>query len=146
MSLTPDQAVGPIDFVLIEFPTSGMTGEMAQAILDLVDQGTIRLLDLSVIAKDEAGAVARLELDDEGLTAAFTDLSGAESGLLGDDDIAEAAAAMEPGTAAALIVYENTWAAPFVAAARNSGGEMVASGRIPAQDVMDVIDALESAD
>ena len=85
-----------------------------------------------------------LEFTGNKLTGGFADLSGARSGLLADDDLAAAAAAMEPGTLAALIVYENTWAIPFVAAALESGGQLIAGGRIPAQDVMEVLDALEA--
>lgn len=133
---------GPIDFVLIEFPGDREpTGAAAQALLDLVERGVIRLYDLLVVRKDEDGTFSGIDLD--GL-AGFTAFAGARSGLLGDDDLAQAADAMEPGTIAALIVYENAWAAPFVAAARDAGGQMVASMRIPAQDVMDALDGLES--
>jgi hypothetical protein len=144
VSITPDQAVGPIDFVLIEFPANRLNGSASAALLDLVEQGTIRLLDLLILAKDEDGSTAAIEAMDGELAEAFGDLAGARSGLMGEEDVAEAAQALEPGTVAALIVYENTWAAPFVAAARSSGGEMVASGRIPAADIMDAPEALES--
>lgn len=145
MSPTAADAVGPVDFLLMEFPADRLTGEAGAALLDLVEQGTIRVLDLMVIAKDDAGGVQVIELTDPGGPAeSFTFLAGARSGLLGDDDAAEAAAAMEPGKVAALLVYENSWAAPFVAAARNSGGEVIASARIPAADVMAALDALET--
>jgi uncharacterized membrane protein len=146
VSMTTDDAVGPIDFVLIEFPSSKLTGEVSQEVLDLVDRGTIRLLDLMIIAKDDDGSVAALEIEDEALAAAFGDLSGARSGLLGEEDVAEAASALEPGTVAALLVYENSWAAGFVAAARRSGGELVASGRIPATVLLDALDSLDALD
>lgn len=137
---------GPIDFVLIEFPRDRLTGQAAEALMDLVDRGIIRLYDLLVISKDEEGAVGVLEVSD---TAAggggFARFAGARSGLLGDEDVAEAAGAMSPGTVAALVVYENSWARPFVAAARDSGGELVASARIPAADVMAAAEALEPA-
>jgi dihydroorotase-like cyclic amidohydrolase len=140
--MTTSAAVhGPIDYVLIEFPGDRLTGEAGPALLDLVEQGTIHLLDLLVISKGADGSVGALELSDAGEFAAFV---GASSGMLGDDDLRQAAEAMTPGTVAALIVYENAWAVPFVSAARNSGGELVASARIPASDVMAALDALES--
>jgi hypothetical protein len=138
---------GPIDFVLIEFPGDNLRGEMAAALLDLVDNGIIRLYDLLVVRKDEDGTFSGVELADLGDDAGgLLVFSGARSGLLGDDDIAEAAAAMEPGTMAALILYENAWAIPFVAAARRAGGQLVASARLSAQEVMDALDAVEAAD
>ena len=143
MSTTAPDVHGPIDFVLLEFPGDKLTGQAAPALMDLVERGVIRLYDLLVISKSADGAVEALELTDpEGLDG-FTYFAGARSGLLGDDDVREAAAAMKPGTVAALIVYENTWAVPFVAAARDSGGELIASARIPAADVMAALDTLE---
>ncbi|MCU0270455.1 MAG: DUF6325 family protein [Acidimicrobiales bacterium] len=138
--------VGPIDAVLIEFDPDKMTGEAAEALLDLVERGVVQVLDLVLIVKDQDGTFSGLALDDAGDEAGgFAVFSGACSGLLGDEDLAEAADAMLAGTAAALIVYENTWARPFVAAARKAGGEMIASIRIPAKDVMDALDALDVA-
>jgi len=135
---------GPVDFALLEFPRDRLTGEAGQALMDLVEAGTIRLYDLLVIAKDDDGQVEVLELTDPtGPAAGFSYFAGASSGLLGDEDVAEAASAMDTGTVAALIVYENSWAAPFVAAARNSGGELIASARIPATDVIAAVNALD---
>ena len=137
---------GPIDFVLMEFPGDKFTGEMAEEIANLLEAGIIRLYDVLVVRKEADGTFSGLELDaladDEvgGLRA----FSGARSGLLGDEDLQLAADAMAPGTTAVLLVYENSWAAGFVAAARRAGGEMIASARIPAQDVMDAIEALEA--
>ncbi|MFG1998590.1 DUF6325 family protein [Spirillospora sp. NPDC048911] len=137
---------GPIDFLLIEFPGDRLTGTTARALMDLVDRGLVRIFDLLVIGKNPDGSVAMLDL--ESPTAAelggFAEFAGARSGLLGGEDVHEAAAAMRPDTVAALIVYENTWAVPFVAAARENGGEVVASARIPATDVMDALDALDA--
>ena len=133
---------GPIDFVLLEFPGEKLTGRAGEELMRLVEDGTIHLLDLLVVGKSQDGDVVAMDLsEDEG---GFTLMAGARSGLLGDDDVTEATAALEPGKVAALIVYENAWAAPFVAAARESGGEMVASARIPAEDVMHALDELES--
>ena len=113
--------------------------------MNLVDAGIIRVFDIVAIRKAQDGSVTGFEVTDltsEG-AGSFSTFAGARSGLLGDDDVAEAASAMEPGTVAVLIVYENTWAAPFVAAATRAGGQVIASARIPAQDVMAAIDALE---
>jgi hypothetical protein len=144
VSTTDADVSGPIDFVLLEFPRDRLTGEAGKALMDLVDKGTIRLYDLTVISKDQDGAVEVLELTDPTSTAAgFAYFAGARSGLIDDEDMSTAAAAMQPNTVAALIVYENSWAIPFVAAARNSGGELIASARIPASDVMRALDALE---
>jgi hypothetical protein len=143
MTITEQDVHGPIDFVLIEFPQDRLTGEASRALAELVDNGTIRLYDVMVISKNRDGSVEALELNDPGGVDGFTYFAGARSGLLGDDDLDQAASAMEPGTVAALIVFENTWAVPFVAAARNSGGEVIASARIPATDVMAALEALE---
>jgi uncharacterized membrane protein len=135
---------GPIDFVLIEFPPDNPDGAAAQALADLVEAGTIRLLDLLVVHRGTDDTVSVIDVDSQGETA-FLQFSGARSGLIGDDDVAQASDAMSPGSTAALIVFENMWAAPFVAAVRSHGGEVVASQRIPAQDVIDALDAIESA-
>jgi hypothetical protein len=134
--------MGPIDYLIVEWPGRQPTGEALPYLIDLVDRGLIRILDLAFIAKAEDGSVAALEIADLGdEIGAF---EGASSGLLGDDDVEEAGAALEPGTAAALLVYENRWAGPFAAAVRNSGGQLVASGRIPVQAVLAALDAAES--
>ena len=135
---------GPIDFVLLEFPRDRLTGEAGRALMDLVERGTIRLYDLVVISKDQDGTVEVLEITDPMSEAAgFAYFAGARSGLIDDEDMQEASSAMNPGTVAALIVYENSWAVPFVAAARNSGGELIASARIPAAEIIEALDALE---
>jgi len=137
--------VGPIDYVLIEWPGRQPNGEVAPHLVDLVERGVIRILDVAFITKNEDGAVAGIELADLGDGAGeLTVFEGASSGLIGDDDISEAASALEPGTSAALLIFENTWAAPFVAAVRRTGGQLVASGRIPAEDVLAALDAAEA--
>jgi uncharacterized protein DUF6325 len=137
--------MGPIDYILVEWPGRQPNGEVAPHLVDLVDRGLIRILDLAFVAKDEDGTVAGLELADLGDGAAELEVfEGASSGLLSDDDLTEAAGALEPGTAAALLVFENTWAAPFAAAVRRSGGQLVASGRIPVEDVLAALDAAEA--
>lgn len=145
MSVTRTEIHGPIDYVLMEFPKERLTGEAAAALMDLVEQGIIRLYDLVVLSRNEDESFEVLELSEAGLyTGGFVAFSGARSGILGDDDLREAALAMAPNTVAALVVYENTWAIPFVAAARNSGGDVIASARIPATYVMETLEALES--
>jgi len=137
--------MGPIDYLLVEWPGRQPNGEAAPYLVDLVERGLIRILDLTFIAKAEDGSVAGLELSDLGDGAAeLAVFEGASSGLISDDDVNEAAAALEPGTSAALLVYENSWAGPFAAAVRRSGGQLVASGRIPAEDVLAALDAAEA--
>jgi hypothetical protein len=137
--------MGPIDYILIEWPGRQPNGEVAPHLVDLVDRGLIRILDVAFIAKDEDGSVAGIELAELGDGAAELSIfEGASSGLIADEDIGAAADALEPGTSAALLIFENTWAGPFVAAVRRSGGQLVASGRIPAEDILDALDALEA--
>jgi len=136
---------GPIDFVLLEFTGNRLTGRAAEELVQLVERGIIHVYDLMVVGKDADGAVYAVDLaESSGQAGDFGRLDGARSGLLAEDDLREAAGAMQPGTLAALIVYENTWAIPFVAAALESGGTLIAGGRIPAQDVMEVLDAMET--
>ena len=146
--MTDNDVPGPIDFVLIEFPGDNLTGEAGAALLDLVDRGIVRVFDILIARKDADGTFSGVDIADltaEGL-GGFAAFAGARSGLLGDDDLARAAGAMTPGTMAALIVYENTWAIPFVAAAHRAGGQLIASERIPAQAIIDALDALDAAD
>lgn len=135
--------MGPIDYVVVEFPGNKMTGEGLPLLVDLVDRGVIRLIDLAFFTKADDGSVAMVEIadfdgDGELDLAVF---EGASSGVLGEDDINEAAAAVEGGSSAALIVYENRWAAPFAAAVRRGGGQLVAFGRIPIQALVAALDA-----
>jgi uncharacterized membrane protein len=137
--------MGPIDYLLVEWPGRQPNGEVAPHLVDLVDRGLIRILDLALIAKDEDGTVAGIEIADLGDGGAeLSVFEGASSGLISDDDLGEAGAALEPGTSAALLVFENIWAAPFAAAVRRSGGQLVASGRIPVQAIEAALDAAES--
>jgi uncharacterized membrane protein len=137
--------MGPVDYILVEWPGRQPNGEVAPHLVDLVDRGLIRILDLAFVTKDEDETVAGIELADLGDSAGELEVfEGASSGLLSDDDLTEAAAALEPGTSAAILVFENTWAAPFAAAVRRSGGQLVASGRIPVQAILAALDAAES--
>jgi uncharacterized protein DUF6325 len=141
-----DLEMGPIDYLLVEWPGKQPSGEAMPYLVDLVDRGLIRLLDLVFIAKAEDGSVTRMEIADLGdEVGEFAVFVGAESGLLSDEDTAEAAAALESGTSAALLIYENRWAAPFAAAARRSGAQLVASGRIPIQAMIAALDAADAA-
>jgi len=144
---TPDlDQMGPIDYLVVAFPTERMTGEAFPLLIDLVDRGVIRILDLEFFRKDHDGTVTMLSQVDlermKVLEAALFD--GAASGILDQDDLREAADALDPGTAAGVLVYENVWAAPFAAAPRRSGGQLVASGHIPVQDLVAALDALEA--
>lgn len=138
--------MGPVDYLVIEWTGRQPNGEIAPHLIDLVDRGLIRIVDLAFIAKDEEGSVAAIEIEDLGGGAAeLAVFEGASSGLLGEDDLAEAGAVLEPGTSAALLVFENAWAAPLAAAVRRSGGELVASGRIPVTDLLAALDAVEAS-
>lgn len=139
---------GPIDLVVIAYPPGApLTGEALPILLDLVDRHIVRVLDALFVQKNEDGTFSGFNAQD--LTAdsvgEFTVLEGASSGLLGDDDAAAAAEGIEPGSAAVMILYENTWAAPFAAAVRRNGGVLVDNQRIPHADVIDALDSLESA-
>ena len=137
--------LGPIDYLLIEWPDRQPTGEAVPYLIDLVDRGLIRILDLAFIAKAEDGSVAAIELAEvAGQVEAFAVFEGAASGLLSGEDVEEAGGALEAGTSAALLVYENRWAAPLAAALRRSGAQLVASGRIPVEDVLAALDAAEA--
>jgi hypothetical protein len=139
--------IGPIDYLVVEWPGRQPKGEAAPLLIDLVDRGLIRILDLAFIAKSEDGDVAGLELGAlAGEVEELGALDGASSGLLSDEDVAAAGETLEPGTSAAVLVYENAWAAPFAAAVRRSGGQLVASGRIPVQALIATLDALEDND
>jgi uncharacterized membrane protein len=144
MAATEAQEMGPVDYVLIEWPDRQPNGEIAPLVVDLVDRGVIRLLDVALIAKQEDGTVGGLAISDVGgESEQMRAFEGASSGLLSDDDLAEAANALEPGASAALLVYENRWAAPFASAVRRTGGELVASGRIPADALVAALDEAE---
>jgi hypothetical protein len=141
------EEMGPVDYVVIEWPGKQPTGEAAPIVVDLVERGIIRVLDFAALTKDDDGNVAGLELTelasgDEQLRV----FEGASSGMLGEDDLTEAAEALEPGTTAAVLVYENTWAAPLATALRRSGGQLVAGGRIPVQQLVAALDALEGSE
>jgi hypothetical protein len=145
--MTDLEEMGPVDYLVVEFPGSKMTGEGLPMLVDLVDRGVIRILDLVFVSKGLDGtvagiAVADLDGDGELDLAVF---EGSASGLLDEDDISEAASVLEPGSSAGILVYENTWAAPFAAALRRGGAQLVAGGRIPVPALVATLDALEPA-
>ena len=147
MGMDELEELGPIDYILVEWPGKQPTGEAVPYLVDLVDKGIIRVLDFAFITKAEDGSVAGVDIKDVGdEVEEMKVFEGASSGVLGDDDIEEAAAALEPGTSAALLVYENRWAGPFASAVRRSGGQLVASGRIPVQAILAALDAAEEAE
>lgn len=144
MSEEPEE-MGPVDYVLVEWTDGYPTGEALPHLVDLVDRGLIRILDLAFIVKEPDGTVAELEIVNQGgETETLAVFEGASSGLLEQSDFEEAGQALESGKAAALLVYENRWAAPFAAAARRSGAQIVASGRIPVDALLASLDAQEN--
>ncbi len=137
--------MGPVDYLVLEFPGSRMTGEGLPILVDLVDSGTIRILDLAFVMRDLDGTVRGLEIKDFDADGEL-DLAvfeGVSSGLLDEGDVADAAEVVEPGNAAGILVYENRWAAPFAAAMRRGGAQLVASGRI---QIPALVAALEAAE
>jgi hypothetical protein len=142
----PDTALddlGPVDYLVVEFPaqTSNFTGEMAAELLALVDSKTIRVIDIVILTKDENGVVEAMELSDVGELGELQALEAELAELLAEDDIVHLAAAMEPGSTAGVLIWENLWAARFASAARHSGGQLIATGRIPIQAIIASIEA-----
>lgn len=139
-----DVELGPIDYLVVEWPAGKQpSGEGLPLLVDLVDRGLIRLLDLAFVRKEDDGTIVGLDLSEFDGDPVLTVFEGASSGLLGDEDYAEAGAAIEPGCSAALLVYENTWAAPFATALRRSGAQLVANGRIPVNALLAALDELD---
>ncbi|MEV0179869.1 DUF6325 family protein [Streptomyces sp. NPDC050625] len=137
------EEMGPVDYLVIEFPGNRMTGEAFPLLVDLVERGIVRILDLTFVRKEGDGSVTGLELQDLGDEVDLSVFAGASSGLLDQGDIEEAGNALEPGNSAAVLVYENVWAAPLARALRRSGAQLVAGGRIPVQALLASLDAVE---
>ena len=139
--------LGPVDYLVVEWPPGKEpTGEGLELLVDLSERGIIRVIDLAFVMKEEDGRVRGLaitDLDEDG-TLDLVQFEGASSGVLGQEDFDEAGAALEPGTSAAILVYENRWAAPFATALRRSGAQLVASGRIPVNALLAKLDELEA--
>jgi Family of unknown function (DUF6325) len=147
MTETMDE-LGPVDWIVVEFPGSRFNGEIAPALRDLVQRELIRVLDLLILKKDQDGSLAAFELSDldPGEVGELRSYERELAMLLSEDDVTAVAAAVEPGSSAAVLVWENSWAAPFASAVRRSGGQLVASGRIPVQAMLAAIEADEEAD
>ena len=147
MTNTPLDELGPVDYLVIEFPAgaSNFTGEMAAELLKLVDSRTIRVIDVLILTKNEDGSVDATELSDIDELGEMQAVEAQLAELLAEDDVLHLAAAMEPGSVAGVLIYENLWAAPFASAARHSGGQLIANGRIPIQAIIASIQADEAA-
>ena len=135
--------LGPVDYLVVEFPAgaSSFTGEMAAELLALVDAGTIRVIDVLILTKDDDGVVEATELSDVAELGELAAVEAELAELLAEEDVVHLAAAMEPGSTAGVLIWENLWAAPFAAAARRSGGRLIANGRIPIQAIIASIEA-----
>jgi hypothetical protein len=140
-------SLGPVDYLVVEFPAgaSNFTGEMADELLALVDSGTIRVIDVLILQKDEDGNVEAMELSDIEQLGPLQAVEAQLAELLAADDVEHLAAAMDPGSTAGVLIWENLWAAPFASAARRSGGQLIANGRIPIQAIIASIEADETA-
>jgi len=146
MTETSLDVLGPVDFLIVEFPEgqSNFTGEMADELVRLVDAGTIRVIDVLILAKDDEGVVEAMELSDVEELGALQKIEAELAELLAEEDVENLAAAMDPGSVAGVLVYENLWAAPFASAARRAGGQLIANGRIPIQAIIASIEADET--
>jgi hypothetical protein len=140
---TPLDQLGPVDYVVVEFPAgqSSFTGEMAAELLSLVEAGTIRLIDVLILTKDDDGSVEAMELADLEDLGPLQVLETELAELLAEDDVMNLAASMDPGSTAGVLIWENLWAAPFASAARRAGGQLIADGRIPIQAILASIEA-----
>jgi hypothetical protein len=146
MTETSLDQLGPVDYVVVEFPAgaSNFTGEMAEELVQLVNSGTIRLIDVLILTKNEDGTVDAMELSDIEELGELQALEAQLAELLAEEDVENLAAAMDPGSTAGVLIWENLWAAPFAAAARRSGGQLIATGRIPIQAIIASIEADEA--
>jgi hypothetical protein len=142
--MADDSVMGPISYVIAEFPGNKMTGEGFSVLIDLVDRGLIRILDLMFVTRDANGEVHALELQDLGDEIDLTVFEGAGTGMLDADDLAEATSVIEPGSSAGILIFENRWAAGFTSALRRSGAELVAAGYIPQDAILAALDATEA--
>ena len=140
-------SLGPVDYIVVEFPAgaSNFTGEMAEELLALVNSGTIRVIDVLILTKNEDGTVDAMELSEIEQLGPLQAVEAQFAELLAEEDVAHLAAAMDPGSTAGVLIWENLWAAPFASAARRSGGQLIATGRIPIQAIIASIEADEAS-
>ena len=136
---------GPVEYIIVGFPGNKFNGKIAPELIDLVESGTVRILDLIFISKDADGAVVSLEIDELDASVGFTGLDADVGGLIGPDDIEFAARNLEPNSSAALLIWEDVWAAPFAEAVRESGGVLLQGARIPAELITPALADLSSA-
>ena len=141
-------SLGPVDYIVVEFPAgaSNFTGEMADELIALVEAGTIRVIDVLILTKNEDGTVDAMELSEIEQLGPLQAVEAQLAELLAEEDVVQLAAAMDPGSTAGVLIWENLWAAPFASAARRSGGQLIANGRIPIQAIIASIEADEAAD
>ena len=146
MTTTSLDELGPVDYLIVEFPAgkSNFTGEMAAELLALVEAGTIRVIDILILTKNDDGTVDAMELEDVADLGPLRELETQLAELLAAEDVEHLAAAMDPGSTAGVLIWENLWAAPFASAARRSGGQLIATGRIPNQAIIASIEADEA--
>ncbi len=140
--------LGPIDFLVVEFPPDhqNFSGEIAEQLLALVEAGTIRVIDAIILTKDGEGNVDAMELADAGELGELVEFEAQLAELLAADDVVHLAHAMDPGSVAGVLVYENVWAAPFASAARRAGGQLIANGRIPTQAIIASLEADDASE
>jgi hypothetical protein len=148
MTQTSLDQLGPVDYLVVEFPAgqSNFTGEMADELVALSDSGTIRVIDILILSKNSDGTVEAMELSDIENLGPLQQLEAELAELLAEEDVANLAAAMDPGSTAGVLIWENLWAAPFASAARRAGGQLIADGRIPIQAIIASIEADDDAD
>ena len=143
MTSTSLDQLGPVDYIVVEFPAgeSNFTGDLAKELVALVDSGTVRVIDILILTKDEDGSIDAMELSDIPDLGPLQQIEAELAELLAADDVADLAAAMEPGSTAGVLIWENLWAAGFASAARRAGGQLVADGRIPIQAILALVEA-----
>jgi len=143
MTQTSLDELGPVDYLVVEFPAgqSNFTGEMADELVALADSGTIRVIDILILSKNTDGSVEAMELSDIENLGPLQQIEAELAELLAEEDVANLAAAMDPGSTAGVLIWENLWAAPFASAARRAGGQLIADGRIPIQAIIASIEA-----
>lgn len=143
MTNTPFDELGPVDYLVVEFPAGAknFTGEMAAELLKLVDAGTVRVIDVLILDKNEDGSVEATELSDIEQLGEMQAIEAELAELLAADDVEHLAASMDPGSTAGVLIFENVWAAPFASAARRAGGQLIANGRIPIQAIIASVEA-----